>query len=174
MARQPHRRRLALVAALSLAVAAAFGTTASADSDVAAMTASLSGAEEVPANDSLARGMAVFKLSADGSSLDYSLSVANLNNLHMAHIHLAPAGSNGGIVVWLYPSAPPAQLIEGRTSGILMTGTITDADLVGALTGMTVADLVEHIENDNAYVNVHTMPDFPGGEIRGQIVANGS
>jgi hypothetical protein len=163
-----------LIAALSLAVAAAFGTTASADSDTAAMTAALSGAEEVPANDSLARGMAVFKLSEDGTSLDYSLSVANLHNLSQAHIHLAPAGSNGGVVAWLYPSGPPPVLLDGRTSGILMTGTITDADLVGALAGQSIADLVAHIQNDNAYVNVHTLPDFPGGEIRGQIAAHGS
>jgi hypothetical protein len=117
--------------------------------------------------------MAVFTLSDDGSSLDYSLSVANLHNLSQAHIHLAPRGSNGGVVAWLYPSGPPPQLIEGRTSGILMTGTITDANLVGALAGMTVADLVNHINNGNAYVNVHTT-QFPGGEIRGQIAAHGS
>jgi hypothetical protein len=137
------------------------------------MTATLSGAEEVPANDSLARGMAIFQLSEDGTSLSYSLAVANLHNLSQAHIHLAPAGANGGVVVWLYPAAPPAQLIPDRTSGILMTGTITDANLVGALAGQSVADLVAHIENGNAYVNVHTTR-FPGGEIRGQITTHGS
>ena len=38
----------------------------------------------------------------------------------MAHIHLAPTpGANGGIVVWLYPSGPPASLIPGRSDGVL-------------------------------------------------------
>lgn len=174
MARQPHRRRLALVAALTLAVAAAFGTTASADSDQAAMTATLSGAEEVPANDSLARGMAIFQLSEDGTSLSYSLSVANLDNITQAHIHLAPAGVNGAVVAWLYPSAPPAQPIPGRTSGILMTGTITEANLVGPLAGASFDDLLDAIRAGNTYVNVHTNPGFPGGEIRGQITTHGS
>jgi hypothetical protein len=173
MARQPHRRRFALVAALALAVAAAFGTTASADSDTAAMTASLSGAEEVPTNDSLARGTAVFKLSDDGLSLHYSLSVANLDNLSQAHIHIAPAGVNGPVVAWLYPSGPPPQLIPGRTSGILATGTITASDLVGPLAGMSFEALLNAIRAGDAYVNVHTSA-FPGGEIRGQIAAHGS
>jgi len=173
MARQPHRRRLLLVAALSLAVAAAFGTTASADSDTAAMTAALSGAEEVPTNDSLARGMAVFKLSEDGSSIDYSLSVANLHDVLQAHIHVAPPGVNGPVVVFLYPSAPPAQLIPGRFSGILMTGTITANDLRGPLAGMTLDVLLAEIRAGNTYVNAHTV-QFPGGEIRGQIAVHGS
>ena len=173
MARQPRHRRFVLVAALSLAVAAAFGTTASADSDTAAMTATLSSAEEVPANDSLARGLAVFNLSDDGNSLHYSLSVANLNDTLQAHIHIAPPGVNGPVVAFLYPATPPAQLIPGRFSGILMTGTITAADLRGPLLGMTIDDLMAQIRAGNAYVNAHTV-QFPGGEIRGQIVTHGA
>ena len=132
---------------------------------------SLSGAEEVPANDSLARGAAVFKLSADGSELSYRLIVANIDDVTQAHIHLAPAGSNGGVVLWLYPSGPPSQLIPGRTDGILATGTVTGANLVGTLAGQPLSALIEHIDNANAYVNVHTAPPdgFPGGEIRGQL-----
>jgi hypothetical protein len=130
--------------------------------------ATLSGDEEVPPTGSLARGTAQFKLSEDGLSVSYRLHVANLEDLTMAHIHLAPAGSNGGVVVWLYPSAPPPVLIDGTTSGILAEGTFTAANLVGALAGMTIADLIDEIESDNAYVNVHTV-EFGGGEIRGQV-----
>lgn len=130
--------------------------------------AHLSGGEEVPANDSIATGQAIFRLSADGSELHYKLIVANIQNVTQAHIHLAPAGSNGGVVVWLYPSAPPAQLIPGRSQGILAEGTITAANLVGALAGASLDDLVQHMVDGNAYVNVHTS-QFPGGEIRGQI-----
>src|SRR5688572_21321329 len=71
----------------------------------------LSAKEEVmPAgvvNDSSARGNATFQLSADGTELSYHLSVANIENVFMAHIHQGAAGSNGPVVVWLYPSTTP-------------------------------------------------------------------
>jgi hypothetical protein len=164
-----HRRRIAIaVAVLSLVGTAGLGTVAAADTDTAGiMTAQLSGAEEVPAVDTDARGVAVFKRTGE-DELTFFLNVANIENVSMSHIHLAPAGQNGGVVVWLYPSAPPPQLIPGRFDGTLASGTITSANLVGALAGMTVQDLVDHIDAGNAYVNVHTS-QFQGGEIRGQI-----
>ncbi|HSK15264.1 MAG TPA: CHRD domain-containing protein [Gaiellaceae bacterium] len=128
----------------------------------------LTGALEVPANDSQAQGQAVFQLSQDGESLSYRLIVANIENVTQAHIHLAPPGSNGGVVAWLYPSAPPAMLIPGRTDGNLATGTITAANLVGALAGQPLSALLEQLEAGNAYVNVHTS-QFPGGEVRGNF-----
>jgi hypothetical protein len=128
----------------------------------------LSAAQEVPTNDSRAQGQAIFRLSEDGTELHYRLIVANLDNVTQAHIHLAAAGANGPVVVWLYPAAPPAQLIEGTTNGNLAMGTITAANLVGPLVGGSLDDLVEHIRNGNAYVNVHTS-QFPPGEIRAQL-----
>jgi hypothetical protein len=130
--------------------------------------APLSGAQEVPAVETRARGQTTFRLSADGQELSYRLVVANLHDVRMAHIHLAPAGANGPVVAWLYPSGPPPQLIEGRTSGVLATGTITAGDLVGPLAGATMDDLVALMRAGETYVNVHTTA-FPGGEIRGQI-----
>jgi hypothetical protein len=131
--------------------------------------ASLSGGEEVPANDSAAAGQTVLRLSKDGTELHYKLVVANITDVMAAHIHLAPAGANGGVVVWLYPpDGPPGELIPGRTQGILAQGTITEANLTGALAGATLDDLVQEMVDGNAYVNVHTTA-FPGGEIRGQI-----
>ena len=126
------------------------------------------GAEEVPANSSRAQGQALFRLSDDGMELHYRLIVANIENVTQSHIHRAPAGTNGGVVVWLYPTAPPAQLIPGRTQGILAEGTITAADLVGSLAEQPLSALVAEIRSGNAYVNVHTS-QFPPGEIRGQI-----
>jgi hypothetical protein len=128
----------------------------------------LNGENEVPAAETNARGQAVFKVSKDGSSIDYKLIVANIENVTMAHIHLAPAGVNGPVVVWLYPDAPPPQLIEGRFQGVLAEGTFTAENLVGPMAGATLDDLVEAIEAGNTYVNVHT-GQFPAGEVRGQI-----
>ena len=98
----------------------------------------------------------------------YKLNVANIENVTQAHIHAAPAGTNGGIVAWLYPSAPPSQLIPGRSQGTLGEGEITAASLVNALAGKPLSDLITLLQNGGAYVNVHTS-QFPGGEIRGQV-----
>ena len=154
-----------------------FGTPLSADEEV------------MPAgviNDSRARGNAIFQLSEDGMSLSYKLIVANIENAFMAHIHRAPAGSNGGVVVWLYPSTTPGQpnpVGGGRLDGVIAEGTITAADLQGSLAGQPLSALVAEIKAGNTYVNVHTNDgvaptntgpgDFPGGEIRGQIEHRG-
>lgn len=97
----------------------------------------------------------------------------------MAHLHLGPADTPGPIVVWLYPSRPPAQPLPGRTQGTLAEGDITAADLTGPLAGRPFSALVDQIEAGNIYVNVHTndfvdppntgQGDFPAGEIRGQL-----
>lgn len=130
--------------------------------------AHLSGDQEVPPKETLATGQATFQLNKEGTELSYKLIVANIEDLHMSHIHIAPAGANGGVVVWLYPSAPPAVMLPGTTNGILATGVITSASLVGILKGKTLNDLITQMNEGNAYVNVHTMVN-PGGEIRGQI-----
>lgn len=131
-------------------------------------TASLKGREEVPPVDTNAQGQAIFHVSKDGDSISYKLIAANIENVLMAHIHVAPPGVNGPVVVWLYPEAPPPQLIPGRFDGVLATGTFTAADLVGPLAGASLDDLITEIQAGNTYVNVHTS-QYPGGEIRGQI-----
>jgi hypothetical protein len=127
-------------------------------------TAHCNGDQEVGPVDTNAQGQATFHLSADGSELSYKLIVANIEDVFASHIHMAPVGVNGGVVAFLYGGG----LIPGRTNGVLSEGTITDADLLGALNGMTVSDLVDAIEAGNTYVNVHTI-STPSGEIRGQI-----
>ena len=87
----------------------------------------------------------------------------------MAHVHNAPAGQNGGVVTWLYPSdGPPPELLPGRFDGVLAESTITDDDLVGPLDGGSMDDLVGLLRAGEAYVNVHTTA-HPAGEVRGQI-----
>jgi hypothetical protein len=108
------------------------------------------------------------RLNRDGQSISYRLIVANIENVTMAHIHLAPAGVNGPVVVWLYPSTPPAQLIPGRSSGVLATGTFTAENLVGPLAGQSLDALLDAFLGGDLYVNVHTS-QYPPGEVRGQI-----
>lgn len=132
------------------------------------MRTHLSGDEEVPARDTDAQGQAIFQVNGDGTAISYQLIVANIENVTQAHIHMASAGSNGGIVVWLYPSAPPSQLIPGRSQGTLGEGEITAASLVGALAGKPLSDLLDAMNSGGTYVNVHTQR-FPPGEIRGQV-----
>jgi hypothetical protein len=85
-----------------------------------------------------------------------------------AHIHWAPAGVNGPVVVWLFPDSSPPALNPGRFDGVLAEGVITSADLVGPLLGMSLADLLAEMAVGNTYVNVYTS-QYPPGEIRGQI-----
>ena len=133
--------------------------------------AHLSGDQEVHHVETNATGQATFQLSRDGESISYRLIVANIENVRMAHIHLAPAGENGPVVVWLYPSAPPAKVIPGRTDGVLQTGIITKDNLIGQLKDQELSALVELMKDGRTYVNVHTV-QYPLGEIRGQIFGN--
>jgi|694.fasta_scaffold74330_5 hypothetical protein len=144
--------------------------------------ADLAGEFEVPApRVTGAEGEAEFKLIANGTKLRFKVKVEDITNVWMAHIHLAPTGVNGPIVVWLFPRTqqPPAQSIPGQFDGKLAEGLITAADLTGPLAGKSLSDLVAAMQAGNTYVNVHTNDfvdppntgpgDFLGGEIRGQL-----
>lgn len=138
----------------------------------------LSGDQEVPARLTEASGQAIFRLSDDQSTLTYRLVVDNIENVVASHIHLGVFGVNGPVVAFLAgPFAPGG----GPVEGILAEGTITSANLVGPLAGMSLSVLVAAMRSGGTYVNVHTNDgiapadtgagDFPGGEIRGQIRA---
>jgi hypothetical protein len=110
----------------------------------------MTGSQEVPPNPSPGTG------TFDGTrtavnELSYTYTWENLlGNAMAAHIHEAPAGMNGPIVV---PLSPPS----GQSGSISDTATVDPA-------------LLDDIcANPSAYyVNVHT-DLFPGGEIRGQL-----
>ena len=161
-------KRRSVLAVATLVAALSLAATGGAVGTPAVHVAPLSGAEEVPAVDTNARGVGVVKVSADGESLSYKLIVANIENVLQAHIHVGAVGQNGPVVAFLYPPGPPPVLIPGRSDGVLATGTITAANLVGPLMGEPFDALVDEIRAGNTYVNVHTT-QFPGGEIRGQL-----
>lgn len=138
--------------------------------------AHLVGSNEVPSRDTPAQGEVKFQLNADGTELSYRLISSNIDNVIASHIHLAPAGTNGNIVVFLFGTVAAG---GGAQDGVLATGTITAANLINALAGQPLSALIDRMDSGGAYVNVHTNDgvgstntgagDFPGGEIRGQI-----
>ncbi len=140
----------------------------------------LSGAEEVPARDSLARGEAVFQLSRDGSEMRYRLIAANIDNVVAAHIHCGAPGVNAPVGVNLFVGGAPG---SGAFNGVLAEGVITGPNPGNGCGWMTLQDVVDAIPSGGAYVNVHTNDgvdpsntgpgDFPGGEIRGQVFLAG-
>jgi hypothetical protein len=178
-------RMLRYLALLIVMLATTVGTVSADLNDWRTFTADVSGSPEVPARDTPATGEAIFNLSQNGTELRYELRVDDIQDVVAAHLHLAPVGSNGGIVVHLYRGLAPAGSTtndgRGRTQGVLAKGTVTEANLIGALAGLEMSDLIDAIEAGNIYVNIHTndldpsTPDntgpgnFPGGEIRGQV-----
>lgn len=111
-----------------------------------------------------ASGNAFFRLSRDGTRLNFRLSVRDIAKVTQAHIHVGRRGQNGPVVVFLFgPSKFGITVRRGIVSGVL-----TRRDLVGPLQGRTIRDLIREFNNNNAYVNVHTI-QHPNGEIRGQV-----
>ncbi|MGE5174231.1 MAG: CHRD domain-containing protein [Betaproteobacteria bacterium] len=151
--------RLILLVSFAIVLIASLGMAAA-----PGFKAKLTGKEVVPAVTTKATGEADFKLSKDGKELSYTLTLKNIENVTAAHIHAGKKGDNGAPVAGLF--AGPKK--EGKFSGEVAKGTITDKDLFGSLAGQTIGDLVKMIQEGGAYVNVHT-DKYPDGEVRGQI-----
>jgi hypothetical protein len=134
-----------LLSALAVGVALAGGG--------APRVTTLSGAEEVPPADPDGTGFASITLNVGQSSVCWELSVSNIAPAFAAHIHAAPAGVNGPIVV---PLSPPT---SGSSSGCTEN---VDPALIQA-----IIDSPERY-----YVNVHNA-EFPGGAVRGQLSNRG-
>lgn len=116
-----------------------------------------------------ASGEARFDVDEDGTEARYEVTVEDICNVTQAHIHLGAEGEDGPVVVWLYPEeGMEPELIEGRFSGTLAEGVITEDEFVGEWENAAFEDAVATFEEEGAYVNVHT-EDHPAGEIRGQI-----
>src|SRR5262245_37285282 len=150
----------------------------------------LTGAEEPPPVGpsspavSLAQGQAIFRVSDDGSTVDFRLIATNIDNVIMAHIHCGPPGVNGPIRMWLSPvigpTGAPGPNGSGRHDGVLASGTFSPGGVVCPASAVgTNMPLLDAMRAGLTYVNVHTNDgvdgvntgpgDFPGGEIRGQL-----
>jgi len=109
----------------------------------------LVGSEEVPSGDPDGIGFASIWLNHGQSTVCWEASWTGIGTPIAAHIHEAPAGANGGVVISLSP------ITGGCNTGV-------DRDLI--------KDIIQNPED--FYVNVHT-PAFPGGAIRGQLSNRG-
>jgi hypothetical protein len=138
---------LAALVAVALVIALPAGGTAPAGS---AFFAKLDGENEVP--DADPDGYGTFSGGFNGVRLCYGLQVYKIDAPLAAHIHKAPIGANGGIVVTLNKPA---------------TGTPTGQS--GGCTNLTTTLAGQIKANPRAYyINVHTGP-FPNGAVRGQL-----
>lgn len=172
----PHRRDVlaALGAGTLLAAGVASGQDGGEDGTNGAPTgqwlAVLSGGQEVPPVETDATGTASVVVDQRGNA-HYSLVVAGIEDVTMAHIHQGATGENGPVAQWLHPGSEPdqePQRLVGRFDGVLQEGTFSANDFVGPLSGEDIATLVEWGDQGEAYVNVHTESN-PDGEIRGQL-----
>ncbi|RIK46845.1 MAG: hypothetical protein DCC58_01840 [Chloroflexi bacterium] len=128
--------------------------------DELVFAAELEAGQEVadPPVESDAAGTAALFYSADSQTLEYTLTIEDIDNTTAAHIHVGHRGENGPVVA---PLSTP-------TSASPSSGAITSSALTGPLAEQSLAQLIYLLLTDHAYVNVHTS-DFPAGEIRGQV-----
>ena len=120
---------------------------------ITVLTTELSGAQQVPAVDTNAAGVASLTLDQANMLLTIHANTDKLGDANAAHLHRAYAGVNGEVEIGLTQdgSNPAHWLAEEQA--------LSAAQLEALLAGET-------------YVNVHT-PANPGGEIRGQVVPDG-
>jgi len=138
---------------LFTAVVAAFSLSARAQ--VVEFRATINAAQEVPATPSTATGNAVMLYDVGTNTFDLYISISGFTNaLSASHIHEAAAGVNGAVKV-------PFSLDNFAKTGTLLSGTILRQPYLG--------DRLALLQN-GAYVNFHSS-QFPGGEVRGQLIA---
>ena len=145
--------------------------------------ARLEGAQEVPPNESLAKGYAAFFLDKAMTSLSFTVTVAGLDftgtqtadpadDLLAAHIHApAPRGTNGGVRFGFFGTPfndtnPSDVVVTPFASGV--GGIIFSKWDLAEGNNTTLAAQLPNILAGQSYINFHTN-QFRGGEVRGQI-----
>ncbi len=140
---------LLFAASLTLSKPAAAAIIDGADQGGRPFSITMSGAEEAPGpGDPDGSGTAFITLNQGLGLVCFELTVENIAEATAAHIHRAPAGAPGPVVV---PLSPP---IGGFSSGCV------NAD----------AELIKEIRQTPSefYVNVHNA-EYPAGAVRGQL-----
>ena len=140
---------LVAIAALAIAGPASAAKLGGADQGGRQLTTTLTGAEEVPVpGDPDGIGFATVTVNPGQGVLCYELSVSGIAPATAAHIHEAPPGVAGPVVVELLPPT------DGSSGGCV--------DVGRALAKEILQDPSDY------YVNVHNL-EFPGGALRGQL-----
>lgn len=119
-------------------------------SDYVLVTFPLSGDQEVPAVTTSADGDGYALVGLDDFSVELQILTRGVSDATAAHIHIGFAGENGPILVGL----------EQDESDVNRWFTPAETAID--------ADIFEVLAAGGHYTNVHT-PEFPSGEIRGQI-----
>ena len=136
-----------LLAVLTVVVAVVVGS-AGAASAVEVFTTELQGEEEVSRTGDLdGSGIAVVAVAPEVGLICYGIGVFGIAPATAAHIHEAPRGEAGPIVVGLNP---PTNGFSG--------GCVADPEEAAAIAE----------DPSQYYVNVHNA-EFPGGALRGQL-----
>ncbi|PGA71117.1 CHRD domain-containing protein [Bacillus pseudomycoides] len=126
--------------------------------------AKLKGGNELPPVKSKAYGVAELIFNSDFTKLHYRVILKNIEKVTSCQIHLGKGNQTGPVVVFLYgPVKHGISVNEGTITGVVST-----EDLEGPLQGKTFENLVQAIDEANAYVNVHTKA-HASGEIRGKV-----
>ena len=144
-----NRRSIAIKSGLAAAMLASIAFAGSAMAGGAPLTAELLGENETPIlGDPDGSGTFWATFNPGIGEVCYAFEVTGVDPIAAAHIHAAPAGSPGGVVIPLPP-----------TSDFAGSGCVTaDRDLI-----------VDIIQNPaDYYFNVHTAA-FLGGALRGQL-----
>jgi|SRR5436309_7289942 len=147
-----------VVVGCAVTVLAAGGATAKGGQGVmCVLHAKLSAKNETTGSTSTAKGNTLIKVRNNGT-IEFKTRILNKNHetFVAGHVHQAPVGVAGPVVVPLFVSpAPPTSARHIRQSGIATPNA-----------GTSGANLCA---NPSAYyVNYHTTA-FPGGAIRGQV-----
>lgn len=143
-------------------------TTASAQGKVR-LTASLNGGEETPAPglNTGAFGTALVEVDSANAEVTVDLRVWNLpTGTTAGHIHAGARGTPGPVIMdFTLPAG-----VTGDFALNLRLG--QSAFRARPEIGInTLADALQTIAAGNAYVNVHST-QYPGGEVRGQLVTD--
>lgn len=137
-----------------------------------------------------AQGHASVEVIDDGTAIKFKVKVAGINNLLMAHIHVAPVPVQltdpaGPVAFWFTGGPPPGAVNTETVNGtlaegyIVTNGSLTTWDPSDPTAG-TIAGLITAISEGRASVVVHTddlNPDTPtgvagdsrAGELRGTL-----
>jgi CHRD domain len=148
------RSRLTVLIA-ALAATLVFAGVALAGNGGRPLSTTMSGAEEAPGpGDMDATGQADLRLNQGKGRICFELSWEDIDGtVFAAHIHEAPVGEPGDIVVPLF---------EGTFGG-----TDEFSNCVFDIDKSLIKDIRQHPEE--YYVNVHSDPDFRAGAVRGQL-----